>query len=62
MTFKQLQQRTLKVLRLVVKQLNRAAHMPGLSDDEFIDEVLCPLKNDILQDQYMLKQYEKEQE
>lgn len=50
MTLSQLQTKTLKVLRLVRKQFNRAAHEEGMSDNEFLDKVVgqleCIIKSD----------------
>jgi hypothetical protein len=55
MTLSQLHRRTLKVLRLVRLQFNRAAHEDGLSDAEFLDQVISPLETDIKQDRDILK-------
>ncbi len=55
MTLSQLQMRTLDVLRKVRFQLGRAAHENGMSDAEFIEEVLEPLATDIYQDRQVLK-------
>lgn len=55
MTLSQLQLRTLDALRKVVFQFNRAAHEEGMSDSEFIENVLDPLRDDIYQDRQVLK-------
>lgn len=55
MTLSQLQLRTLDVLRKVRFQFNRAAHDEGMSDSEFIEDVLEPLETDIYQDRQVLK-------
>jgi len=60
MTLKQLQLRTLDVLRKVKFQLGRAAHENGMSDAEFIEEVIDPLSNDIYQDRVVLKMHAAE--
>lgn len=59
MSLKQLQKRTLTVLRKTIKQFNRKAYEGGMSDTEFIEEVILPLETDIYQDQEMLKMIEK---
>lgn len=60
MTLNDLQLRTLDVIRKVRFQLGRAAHENGMSDDEFIEEVLEPLETDIYQDRQMLKMIKKQ--
>lgn len=55
MTLSQLQLETLNVLRKVRFQLNRQAHEEGMSDNEFLDEVVDPLENAILQDREIIK-------
>jgi len=55
MTLNDLQLRTLDVLRKVKFQLGRAAHEAGMSDAEFIDEVIDPFSTDIYQDRHVLK-------
>lgn len=59
MTLEQLQKRTLKVLRLVRKQFNRAAHEDGLSDKEFLDQVVDVLEWDIKSDIAVLNIHEE---
>jgi hypothetical protein len=55
MTLNQLQLRTLNVLRLARFQLNRKAYEDGMSDSEFIADVIGPLETDIYQDRQVLK-------
>lgn len=55
MTLSELQLRTLDVLRKVRFQLGRAAHEEGMSDAEFVDEVIDSLSTDIYQDRQVLK-------
>lgn len=55
MTLEQMQVRTLKFLNLCRKQLQRMPHEPGLNDTEFIEQVVNPFRNDILQDRDVLK-------
>ncbi len=59
MTLGQLQLRTLDVLRKVRFQLSRQAHEGGMSDTEFLDEILSPLETDIYQDRHILKTAKK---
>lgn len=59
MTLSELQLRTLDVLRHVRFQLQRQAHEPGLSDDEFLDEFVTSLETDIYQDRHVLKMHRK---
>lgn len=55
MTLEELQQRTLDVLAKVRKQFFRNPYEEGLSDWEFLDEVVSPLEIEIRQDQMMQK-------
>lgn len=55
MTLHQLQVRVLNVIRLTRFQLGRKAHEDGMTDAEFIEQVLEPLETDIVQDRYVLK-------
>lgn len=55
MTLSQLQLKTLDVLRRVKFQFDRQAHDEGMSDGEFIDQVVDPLMTDIYQDRQMQK-------
>ena len=55
MTLQELQKRTLKVLKLVRKQFNRAAHEDGMSDTEFLDKVVGSLEWDIKSDRAVEK-------
>lgn len=55
MTLKQLQSRALSVLRQVRRQFNRMPHEGGLSDNEFLEQVIEPLEIDIRQDRDILK-------
>ena len=57
MTLSQLQLRTLDVLRKVTGQLHRMAHEDGMSDSEFIDQVIAPFARDINQDRVVLKMH-----
>lgn len=50
-----LQLETLDLIRKVRFQLNRAAHEDGMSDGEFMDQVLTPLEQKILADRQVLK-------
>lgn len=56
MTLSELQLRTLDVLRKVRFQFRRPAHAEGMSDDEFLENIIEPLETDIYQDRQMLKQ------
>ena len=56
MTLNELQLRTLDVLRKVKFQFGRQAHEDGMSDSEFMDQVIDPLSTDIYQDRRVLKQ------
>lgn len=62
MTLHQLQMRTLDVLRKVKFQLGRQAHEDGMSDAEFVDQVIDPLATDIYQDRQVLKMHRKSKE
>lgn len=55
MTLDQLQHRTIEVLRLMVKQLGKAPYEDGLSDNEFIAQIIDPFDADIRTDRYILK-------
>ena len=55
MTLSQLQLRTLDVLRKVRFQFKRQGHEDGMTDEEFLDNVLEPLETDIYQDRHVLK-------
>lgn len=59
MTLGQLQTRTLEVLRKVRRQFNRMPHEEGLSDREFLDQVIEPLEIDIRQDRAIEKMAKK---
>ena len=59
MTISELQAKTLKVLRQMRRQLNRRAHEEGMSDREFMDQVLAPLEHEIRQDREVLKMNRK---
>lgn len=54
-TLNQLQLETLDLIRKVRFQFNRAAHEPGMSDTEFLDQIVEPLAEKIRQDRAMLK-------
>lgn len=60
MTLNELQMRTLDVLRKVKFQLQRQAHENGMSDSEFLEEVVEPLETDIFQDRHVLKQRKRD--
>lgn len=62
MTLSRLQLRTLEVIRKTIFQFNRHAYEPGMSDSEFIEQVLLPLENDIYQDRHMLKAKRKDKQ
>lgn len=55
MSLDRLQKETLRVLRLARKQFNRAAYEDGLSDNEFIREVLEPLMHSIRTDRAVIR-------
>jgi hypothetical protein len=55
MTLSQLQLATLDVLRKVKFQLHRNACEAGMSDSEFIEQIVEPLMTDIYQDRQMAK-------
>lgn len=55
MTLNQLQLRTMDVLRKARFQLGRSAHEEGMSDAEFIEQVLEPFETDLYQDRQMLR-------
>lgn len=55
MTLDELQQRTIKAIRQMQKQLKRKHYHGGMTDDEFSDQVLNALANDILMDREILK-------
>lgn len=57
MTLNELQLRTMDVLRKVKFQLHRAAHQDGMSDGEFIDQVVDPLIEEIYQDRDVLRMH-----
>lgn len=59
MTLNELQLRTMDVLRKVKFQLGRVAHEEGMSDAEFIEEVLDPLTTDIYQDREVLRMHRR---
>lgn len=55
MTIEQLRKRTKRVLNQCRKQFLKTPYEPGMSDEEFIDEVINPLLTDIWQDTQMEK-------
>lgn len=57
MTLDQLQRRVIKTIRLMQKQLKRKHYHGGMTDEEFSDEVLNALANDILSDRTILKMH-----
>lgn len=57
MTLGELQRETLALIKKVKRQLRRSPHEGGLSDEEFIDEVLESLETTIHQDREMLKMH-----
>lgn len=59
MTLNELQVRTANVIRLVKFQFGRAAYGDGMTDAEFIEDVLDPLATDIYQDRQILKDARK---
>ena len=60
MTLNELQLRTLDVIRKARFQLGRSAHDNGMSDDEFIEQVLETLETEIYQDRHVLKMTARE--
>lgn len=59
MTLNELQMKTLDVLRKVRFQFNRSAHEDGMSDTEFLDQIIDPFETEIHQDRQMLKMLRK---
>lgn len=55
LTVEQMQQKTLKLITAARKQLRRKPYQDGLSDEEFIEQVLDPLASQIKEDQEMSK-------
>lgn len=55
MTLRQLQMRTLDVLRHVRFQFGRQSWQEGMSDSEFIEKFITPLETDIYQDRQIIK-------
>lgn len=54
MTLDELQRRTVKTIRMMQKQLKRKHYHGGMTDDEFSDQVLNTLANDIYCDRIIL--------
>ena len=59
MTLSELQMKTLDVLRKVRFQFNRQAYDDGMSDTEFLDQIIDPFETEIYQDRQMLKMLRK---
>lgn len=59
MTLSELQLKTLDVLRKVRFQFNRQAYDDGMSDTEFLDQIIDPFETEIYQDLQMLKMLRK---
>lgn len=59
MTLNELQLRVVDVLRKARFQLRRQAHETGMSDEEFIDDVLTPLEDDVYQDRKVLQMHRR---
>lgn len=59
MTLSELQLRVLDVIRLTKFQFGHQAHEEGMTDHEFIEEVLDPLATEIYQDRQVLKMARK---
>jgi hypothetical protein len=55
MTLGHLQKRTLDVLRRVKRQFQRQGFEEGMGDEEFVEEVINPLMNDISADRDILR-------
>ena len=55
MTLDELQRETLSLIKKLKRQLRRSPHEGGLSDEEFIDDVVESLETTIRQDREMLK-------
>ena len=55
MTLIQLQMQTLDVLRKVRFQFNRQAHESGMSDTEFLSQIVEPLEIAIYEDRHVAK-------
>lgn len=59
MTLSKLQLETLDLIRKVRFQLGRAAHEEGMSDSEFLEEVIEPLEQRIVADRHVLRMKQK---
>jgi len=59
MTLPKLQLATLDLIRKVRFQLNRNAHEDGMSDTEFMENVLDPLESRLYADRWILRQARK---
>jgi hypothetical protein len=59
MTLSQLQMEVLDVLRKVKFQFRRQAHEDGMSDAEFIEQVIDQLATKIYQDRQVLKMHRR---
>ena len=54
MTLSQLQLATLNLIRKLRFQLNRVGYEEGMSDKEFLEQIVYPLEADIYQDRKMI--------
>ena len=59
MTLRELQMKTLDLIRHVRFQLNRQAHEDGMSDSEFSEEFLDPFEEQIYADRHVLQMHRK---
>ena len=62
MGLSELQLATLDLIRKVRFQLNRLAHEDGMSDSEFLDQIVDKLEHHILQDRVVLRMNRKRKE
>ena len=59
MTLSQLQLATLDLIRKLRFQMQRQAHDEGMSDDEFMENIVDPLETTIYQDREILRMMRK---
>ena len=58
-SYEELQEATLEFIKKVYAQLYKAPHEDGLSDNEFVSEVIGPLESKIRADQDVIKMKEE---
>lgn len=59
MTLHELQLKTLDLIRKTRFQFNRSAHEDGMSDGEFMSQIVDPLEHQIVNDRWMIEQQKK---